>query len=104
MIKDEDLVVHKFNSDSNGTGHRYFIPHQVQNIQNRVARMIPSFISKRPSARELNKLKRKAKIKDQAKNWPENGETDAASPQIPASSKGSSPDLSSSTMVCIFTS
>lgn len=102
MIKDEDLVVHKFNSNSNGIGHGYFIPHQAHNIQNRVARMVPSFIAKRPSARELNKLKRKAKVKDQVKNWPENGETDASSPQLPASSKGPSPELSTSTKVCIF--
>ncbi|KAL9678205.1 hypothetical protein QQ045_016044 [Rhodiola kirilowii] len=99
MIKDEDLDIHKFNFDSNGIDRRYFVPQQAQNIQKKVSHMVPSFISKRPSARELNKLKRKAKIKDQTKNWSEDGEIDSTSPRMPTTSKGSSPDSSISTKV-----
>uniref|UniRef100_A0A7N0U9X5 TATA-binding protein-associated factor BTAF1 n=1 Tax=Kalanchoe fedtschenkoi TaxID=63787 RepID=A0A7N0U9X5_KALFE len=101
MIKDEDLVEHKFNSESNGTGHRYFIQQQAQSIRKRVARIVPGFISKRPSARELNKLKRKAKVKDQLKNWSEDGEMGVTSPRMATTSKGSPPDSSISSKVSI---
>ncbi|KAJ6360281.1 hypothetical protein OIU77_004313 [Salix suchowensis] len=69
VIKDEDLVVHKPDSQRNGLDHRFYKHPSVHNIQQLVASMVPSVISKRPSARELNLLKRKAKInsKDQVK-------------------------------------
>ncbi|KAF2288111.1 hypothetical protein GH714_004452 [Hevea brasiliensis] len=54
---------------------------QFMDVNDRlVASMVPNVVSKRPSARELNLLKRKAKInsKDQAKGWTE--EADAEVP------------------------
>ncbi|KAB2614179.1 TATA-binding protein-associated factor BTAF1-like [Pyrus ussuriensis x Pyrus communis] len=62
-------------------------------IQQLVANMVPSVLSKRPSPRELNLLKRKAKItsKDQSKGWSENGDMEVSCAQnIPP--KGACPD------------
>ncbi|XP_057949880.1 TATA-binding protein-associated factor BTAF1 isoform X2 [Malania oleifera] len=88
MIRDEDLLVHKFNSHGNGIGRGFTFP--SQNIRQLVANMVPGFMSKRPSARELNLLKRKAKInsKDQTKGWPEDGETEVSYSENTTVSKG----------------
>ncbi|KAJ6433975.1 hypothetical protein OIU84_017647 [Salix udensis] len=93
VIKDEDLVVHKPDSQRNGLDHRFYKHPSVHNIQQLVASMVPSVISKRPSARELNLLKRKAKInsKDQVKSWSEDGDTEVACPQS-STPKGSNTD------------
>ncbi|CAK7341663.1 unnamed protein product [Dovyalis caffra] len=93
VIKDEDLVVHKSQSQGNGLDHRFYKHPSVHNIQQLVASMVPSVISKRPSARELNLLKRKAKInsKDQAKSWSEDGDTEVACAQS-TTPKGSNAD------------
>ncbi|KAA8528192.1 hypothetical protein F0562_035557 [Nyssa sinensis] len=60
--------------------------------------MVPSFKSRRPSARELNLLKRKAKInsKDQTKGWSKDGDTEVSYSQDMTSPKGFCPDSSSS--------
>jgi TATA-binding protein-associated factor len=93
VIKDEDLVVHRPESQRNGLDHRFYKHPSVHNIQQLVASMVPSVISKRPSARELNLLKRKAKInsKDQVKSWSEDGDTEVACPQS-TTPKGSNTD------------
>ncbi|KAE8721381.1 TATA-binding protein-associated factor BTAF1 [Hibiscus syriacus] len=78
MIRDEDLVVQKYHQ-GNGLDDRFYTPPSVHNIQQFVSQMVPNVISKRrPSARELNMLKRKAKInsKDQAKGWSDDGDTE----------------------------
>ncbi|CAA6657208.1 unnamed protein product [Spirodela intermedia] len=65
MIKDEDLLVQKIHAQGNGI-----------DIQQLVANMVPSFRPRKLSARELNLLKRKAKInaKDQPKDRCEDDE------------------------------
>ncbi|CAN6696823.1 unnamed protein product [Malus baccata var. baccata] len=88
MIKDEDLILH--NSHGNGTNPRVYTSHSIQQL---VANMVPSVLSKRPSPRELNLLKRKAKItsKDQSKGWSEDGDVEVSCAQnIPP--KGACPD------------
>jgi TATA-binding protein-associated factor len=94
MIRDEDLIVQKVNSLGNGIDQRVYMSSSVHNIQQLVANMVPSVISKRPSARELNLLKRKAKInsKDQPKCWPEDGDTEASYAQNMTTPKGQCPD------------
>ncbi|KAK8318674.1 hypothetical protein V6Z12_A13G189400 [Gossypium hirsutum] len=64
MIRDEDLVVHKYHQ---GNG---------------------------PSARELNMLKRKAKInsKDQAKGWSDDGDTELSPAHNVSTPRGACPD------------
>ncbi|KAF8402447.1 hypothetical protein HHK36_013403 [Tetracentron sinense] len=101
MIRDEDLLVHKFNSHGNGMVHRHYTSHSGHHIQQLVANMVPSFISKRPSARELNLLKRKAKInaKDQSKGWSEDGDSEIAYSQNTVAPKGSCSDSLSSNKV-----
>ena len=91
VIKDEDLVVHKLHSQGNGLDHRFYTVPSAHNIQQLVASMVPNVTSRRPSARELNLLKRKAKIssKDQTKGWSEDGDTEAAQCTTP---KGSNQD------------
>ncbi|CAI9108802.1 OLC1v1008493C4 [Oldenlandia corymbosa var. corymbosa] len=75
MIRDEDLLVQKIHSTGNGVGPQYFSSKSSRNIQQFVSKMAPGVKSRRPSARELNLLKRKAKIssKDQAKGWSKDG-------------------------------
>ncbi|XP_027098373.1 TATA-binding protein-associated factor BTAF1 isoform X1 [Coffea arabica] len=89
MIRDEDLLVQKFHSAGNGLAPQY---RSMSNFQQFVANMVPGVKSRRPSARELNLLKRKAKIssKDQSKAWSKDGnaevqpqELDMASPKGP---------------------
>ncbi|KAF6176669.1 hypothetical protein GIB67_034531 [Kingdonia uniflora] len=85
MIKDEDLIANKFNSHGSGTVPRYYTSQSRNQIQQLVANMVPNFISKRPSARELNLLKRKAKInaKDQSKSWSEEEESEVPQSGLP---------------------
>ncbi|KAK9093560.1 hypothetical protein Syun_028471 [Stephania yunnanensis] len=80
MIADEDLLENKPNSHM---VHSYIIPGHGNHIRQLVANMVPNFSSKRPSARELNLLKRKAKInaKDQTKVWSEDGEFELSTSQ-----------------------
>ncbi|CAL1356659.1 unnamed protein product [Linum trigynum] len=93
MIKDEDLVLHKIPTQGNGLQHRGYMPPSVHNIQRLVRTMVPSVVSRRPSARELNLLKRKAKVnwKDQTKGWSEEGDSDASLSQS-TTPKGSNTD------------
>ncbi|XVE62439.1 hypothetical protein DITRI_Ditri06bG0118400 [Diplodiscus trichospermus] len=66
MIRDEDLIVHKLHHHGNG----------------------------RPSARELNMLKRKAKInsKDQAKGWSDDGDSEVSPAHNVSTPRGTCPD------------
>ncbi|KAK7263812.1 hypothetical protein RJT34_31409 [Clitoria ternatea] len=93
VIRDEDLMATKSDSHLNGIDHRVFTSCSVHNIQTMVANMVPSVKSKWPSARELNLLKRKAKInsKDQTKSWCEDGSTEASGAQN-LTPKGTCPD------------
>lgn len=76
MIKDEDLLVQKIHAQGNGLSHGYRASSSGQSIQQLVANMVPSFRPRKLSARELNLLKRKAKInaKDQPKDRGEDDE------------------------------
>ncbi|KAK3004171.1 hypothetical protein RJ639_019909 [Escallonia herrerae] len=93
MIKDEDL-----SSPGNGVAPQYYTSRSVANVKQLVARMVPSLRSRRPSARELNLLKRKAKIssKDQMKGWSKDGDKDIACSQDMTSANGFGQDLSNS--------
>ncbi|KAK7312063.1 hypothetical protein VNO77_35609 [Canavalia gladiata] len=94
VIRDEDLMAApRADSLLNGMDHRVFTSCSVHNIQKMVANMVPSVKSKWPSARELNLLKRKAKInsKDQTKSWCEDGNTETSGAQN-LTSKGTCPD------------
>ncbi|GAA0152941.1 hypothetical protein LIER_11297 [Lithospermum erythrorhizon] len=101
MIRDEDLLEHKYNSPGNGVARQYFTSGSVQNVRQLVANMVPSYKSRRISARELNLLKRKAKVntKDQMKGWSKNGDSDAPQSHEMISPKGNVQDLSSSSKV-----
>ncbi|KAF3440568.1 hypothetical protein FNV43_RR18852 [Rhamnella rubrinervis] len=89
MIRDEDLIVQ--NSHGNGINQRVYVS---RNIQQLVANMVPSVISKRPSPREMNLLKRKAKVssKDQTKGWSEDGDMEVSFAQSTPTPKGLYPD------------
>lgn len=69
----------------------------MRDIQQFVANMVPAVKSRRPSARELNLLKRKAKIsfKDQSKAWSNDGNAELSQPQDldMTSPKGTYPDI-----------
>ncbi|KAK1287547.1 Chromatin structure-remodeling complex protein SYD [Acorus calamus] len=62
MIKDEDLLIQKGQLHMNGMHHRPYSSQSGQHIQQLVSNMVPNFYPKRLSARELNLLKRKAKV------------------------------------------
>ena len=96
MIRDEDLILQ--NAHGNGINQRVYVPHNIQRL---VADMVPSIVSKRPSPRERNLLKRKAKIssKDQMKGWSEDGDSRVSSAQSAMTLKGSSTDPLGSNMV-----
>ncbi|KAK6782737.1 hypothetical protein RDI58_020533 [Solanum bulbocastanum] len=98
MIRDEDLIMQRANSPGNGVAAQYYSSRPVGNIRHYVANMVPSVRSRRPSARELNLLKRKAKIssKDQTKGWNKDGDTEAPQSQDIISPRGTCPDMSSS--------
>lgn len=94
MIKDEDLVAQKSHINLNGSNNGYYTSQSGQNIQQLVATMVPSFRPKRLSARELNLLKRKAKVnaKDSTKCWPEDDELETSHSQNQPISKGTCSD------------
>lgn len=101
MIRDEDLIAHKIAYPGNGIAFQYFSSQPSRNIQQFVTRMMPTSRSRRPSARELNLLKRKAKnnSKDQSKGWSKDGDTEAAQSHDMVSPKSISVDSSSSNKV-----
>lgn len=70
MIRDEDLVMHKPNSTGSGLNPQFYLQRPNRNVQQFVVDMVPGYRPRRPSARERNLLKRKAKIssKDQIKD------------------------------------
>ncbi|KAI3468468.1 hypothetical protein Pfo_025131 [Paulownia fortunei] len=98
VIRDEDLIVHKINYPGNGIAFQYFSSQPLRNIQQLVTSMVPTSRSRRPSARELNLLKRKAKnnSKDQSKGWSKDGDTEATQSHDMVSPKGVSVDSSGS--------
>ncbi|XP_052171300.1 TATA-binding protein-associated factor BTAF1 [Diospyros lotus] len=98
MIRDEDLIVPKFEPHGNGASHQLFTQHSIHNVRQLVANAVPGYKTRRPSARELNLLKRKAKIssKDQAKGWAKEGDMEATYSQDMVSPKSLSADSSSS--------
>ncbi|PIN15322.1 hypothetical protein CDL12_12043 [Handroanthus impetiginosus] len=98
VIRDEDLILHKINYPGNGIASRYFSSQPMRNIQQLVTSMVPATRSRRPSARELNLLKRKAKnnSKDQSKGWPKDGDAEVTQPHDKVSPKSVSVDSSSS--------
>lgn len=101
MIRDEDLIMHKANSTGSSIPPQFYLQRTGRNVQQFVVDMVPGYRSRRPSARERNLLKRKAKInsKDQAKGWPKDGEPDMSNTQELISPKGISPDLPSASSV-----
>lgn len=70
MIRDEDLVMQKPNSTGSGLTPQFYLQRPNRNVQQFVVDMVPGYRPRRPSARERNLLKRKAKInsKDQIKD------------------------------------
>lgn len=43
MIRDEDLIEHKFNSHGNGVPHQFYTQHSVHNVRQLVSNMVPSY-------------------------------------------------------------
>ncbi|MQL74198.1 hypothetical protein Taro_006573 [Colocasia esculenta] len=82
MIRDEDLLVQKAQVQGNGISHVYHASSSGHSIQQLVSNMVPSFRPKKLSAREINLLKRKAKInaKDHPKDWCEDDDLEISSP------------------------
>lgn len=82
MIRDEDLLVQNINYSGSYTAAQYFPAESMRNIKHFVSDMVPSVKSRRPSARELNLLKRKAKTnsKEQSKGFLKDENADG--PQI----------------------
>ncbi|KVH91540.1 hypothetical protein Ccrd_006435 [Cynara cardunculus var. scolymus] len=97
MIRDEDLMMHKTNSTGTGVAPQFYLQRSGRNVQQFVVDVVPGYRPRRPSARERNLLKRKAKIssKDQTKVWSKDGEPDVSGTQELISPKGISPDLPS---------
>ncbi|EPS70758.1 hypothetical protein M569_04001, partial [Genlisea aurea] len=98
VIKDEDLMVQKGSNHKNGTGQQYFSSQPSHNIRQLVTNLVPTSRSRRPSARELNLLKRKARsnFKDQSKSRPKDGDTEGAPSHEIVSPRNISLDSSSS--------
>ncbi|KAK6923628.1 Helicase, C-terminal [Dillenia turbinata] len=98
VIRDEDLVVQKNESHGNGIDHRFYGSRSVYSIQQLVTNVVPGYVSKRPSARELNLLKRKAKtnIKEQGKGWSEDVDGEISCFQSVTTPKGHSQDSATS--------
>ncbi|CAN6837603.1 unnamed protein product, partial [Brassica oleracea] len=97
MIGDEDLIEQKPNVHANGIGNRLYAIYSPHHIQQYVSRMVPRVNPRRPSARELNLLKRKAKIssKDQAKGNGEGADVEMSSWHAPTSTRTLSDSLDS---------
>ncbi|KAL8195695.1 hypothetical protein R6Q57_025448 [Mikania cordata] len=100
MIRDEDLMIHKTNTTGSSVPPQFYLPRTGRNVQQFVVDMVPGYRPRRPSARERNLLKRKAKInsKDQTKAWSKDGEPDASNTQELISPKGISSDLSTANL------
>ncbi|KAH6823556.1 ROOT GROWTH DEFECTIVE 3 [Perilla frutescens var. hirtella] len=98
VIRDEDLIEQKIAYPGNGIAFQYFSSQRSRNIQQFVTTMVPTSRPRRPSARELNLLKRKAKSnsKDQPKGWSKDGDTEAAPSHDIVSPKSISVDTSNS--------
>lgn len=99
MIRDEDLTVHNINSHSNGVPRQFYTQHSLHNVHHLVSNMIPSYKTRRPSARELNLLKRKAKVSSKDQTRSKDGDIEVTYSQDLASPKGISLDSSSSNKV-----
>ncbi|KAH0884939.1 hypothetical protein HID58_061035, partial [Brassica napus] len=97
MIGDEDLIEQKPNVHANGIGNRLYAIYSPHHIQQYVSRMVPRVNPRRPSARELNLLKRKAKIssKDQAKGNGKGADVEMSSCHAPTSTRTLSDSLDS---------
>lgn len=93
MIKDEDLLAQKVHLNVSGS-HNGYASRPGQNIQQLVATMVPNFRPKRLSARELNLLKRKAKVnaKDHTKCWSEDDKLDVKRPRNSLTAKATCSD------------
>ncbi|KAG9442446.1 hypothetical protein H6P81_018300 [Aristolochia fimbriata] len=98
VIRDEDLLVHKVHPYGNGTSHGYYASHSGQHFQHLVRTMVPNMYPKRLSARELNLLKRKAKVnaKDHSKAWSEEDDIETPHSQNTVTLKGTSADAQTS--------
>ena len=107
IIRDEDLMMHKTNNTGSCAPPLFYQQRVGCNVQLFVADVVPGYRPRRPSARERNLLKRKAKInsKDQTKGWSKDGEPDGSNTKELISPKGMSPDVppSSSVMDVKFT-
>ncbi|KAJ0247023.1 TATA-binding protein-associated factor BTAF1 [Hirschfeldia incana] len=97
MIGDEDLIEQKSNVHANGVGNRLYANYSPHHIQQFVSRMVPRVNHRRPSARELNLLKRKAKIssKDQAKGNCEGADVEMSSSHASSSKRTLSDSIDS---------
>ncbi|KAF3574863.1 hypothetical protein F2Q69_00061820, partial [Brassica cretica] len=97
MIGDEDLIEQKSNVHANGVGNRLYANYSPHHIQQFVSRMVPRVAHRRPSARELNLLKRKAKIssKDQAKGNCEGADVEMSSSHASTSKRTLSASMDS---------
>ncbi|KAI3756166.1 hypothetical protein L1987_55982 [Smallanthus sonchifolius] len=95
MIRDEDLMMHKTNPTGSSVPPQFYLQRTGRNVQQFVVDMVPGYRPRRPSARERNLLKRKAKInsKDQTKGWSKDGEPDVSNTQELISPRGISSDL-----------
>lgn len=94
MIRDEDLLAPKVESHVNGPNNVKYAMRSGRDAQQFVANMVPNYYSKRLSARELNLLKRKAKVnaKDHMKGRSEDDKPVTQSPQIQMTSKATCSD------------
>ncbi|PKA51093.1 putative chromatin-remodeling complex ATPase chain [Apostasia shenzhenica] len=103
MIKDEDLLSQKGHSSGNGLFNGYHASKSGQNIHQLVATMVPRFRPRRLSAREINLLKRKAKVnaKDYTKYLLEDDELDIVSSQHPVASRGAEDQTKNTDLVDI---
>ncbi|XP_072972272.1 TATA-binding protein-associated factor BTAF1 isoform X2 [Typha angustifolia] len=95
VIKDEDLLAHKGHWGVNGQNNGFYASQSAQNIQQLVSSMVSTFRPKRLSARELNLLKRKAKVnaKDHTKSLLEDDELEVQNSAVPNDQVGTNKDL-----------
>lgn len=81
MIRDEDLVMHKPNSIGSGMNPQFYLQRPNRNVQQFVVDMVPGYRPRRPSARERNLLKRKAKISSKVQIKDVSGTQELISPK-----------------------
>lgn len=103
VIKDEDFLAQKGYPSANGPYNGYHASQSGQNIRQLVATMVPSFRPRSLSARELNLLKRKAKVKakDHTKCLSEDDELEVLYFQNSVMPRGTCSDLLGATKVCL---